>query len=516
MVDLQSSDWSLTQLIYPEEAERGTPLSLADNGSTYYASAVFEINTRNIVLIRNSLGQSRIIKGPGHSVSLDIEPAFPCLCATFTYSTSDLHTITEVTVDDADSVTRTGSHFDIPWCNWINSKVEQLLLQDPFLPSSSILEFILNDSITFFESFAVDTPWGSFTCILASDMAFANACAARVALPHEFLLCQGFKTPLRSPPILSEEEQQQQLSPNKHRKLEKRYIPPPPDTRKTQIANHFRQHGYKMFQIECPFCYDTYSMDSAIRLFCGHIYCKECMDRFLEIIVREMGTKPEYPFMCPDSDCKSLINLAYDETLKRLLSPTQLERVLENFKCPPNPPATSIVSCPRASCSSTTMKQCSGTSLVYCDVCTTTWCERCLVRVKGEHKFTDCDSKFVGDLNARYRQLEEGSELKRTVDASHPWIGTYVRWFEVSKRSTHDKDVRFGGDDNLDGGAIKRGGAASSAFVLVSANQELYQNVQSSVSAGVHTSAATSKEEDNDCIFNDDDEEDDTPESDCE
>ncbi|KAI9334399.1 hypothetical protein BDR26DRAFT_866992 [Obelidium mucronatum] len=433
------SDWCLSELIYPDEVAQGTPLILVD-ANTCTASAAVQVNTRSIALITNTLGctravyQSQVDFAANNAVSFTIEPVFPLLRATFTYSPSDLYTITTAFVDDFESFSRSGSHFNISWCNWINGKIEALLQEDPSLPSSAILEFIINDSFQLFESFSACTPWGAFTFILTEELAASvGSGTTKVTLPHAYLLAQGFKTPLRLPPSIVQLDGQTAIgngsSSPTAKNMRRKYHPPPLETREAQLASYFRQHSYELFQIECPFCLDTCFMKDAVRLFCGHIYCKECMDRYLDLSVREMSLKSEYPFLCPESGCKSPINLAYDETLKRLLSKEQVEKVLDGFKTH-DPRSTSIVSCPRASCDSVVMKQVSGGSLVYCETCGTTWCDRCLVRVKGEHSLYHCDSQFVDDLRSRYIQLVEGSELKGKVDEKHPWIQTYIRWLE--------------------------------------------------------------------------------------
>ncbi|KAJ3088397.1 translation termination inhibitor protein itt1, partial [Physocladia obscura] len=497
-VDEDDSDWAVTRVIYEAETEAGSG-KLQFNLAVGIATGVAKvsINSQNMCFVLDGQlvepepqlepqGQAAnaereqtqtIIQIPTKTVYGVIEPRLPPLHVTFTWAATDLHSLLTAHVTDEDPATR--RHFHVNWINWINDKIEQNFLASNLCTSSEIISFVVNDTFAFFSPHphSLETPYGTFQLfdLQADDKNFESAGFCYGAQTYFSVLIStlhrnAFDT------LVAPETYPEPITAPVSRKRKPRVVAVVPETRESTLASFFLANLQKSILFFCAICHDVTLAAAATRLYCGHVFCTECITHYVSMIARECHNKNSsyrksiYPFVCPARGaCGQHINLGADETLRRLLPPDVVDRVVEDLRKGSmehiSEAVSGLRSCLRLACHRSSSEAASASSmrvlntgtvaysqksaqLVYCDACHTVWCERCLQRIPDmKHLFEECDPRFAFDLCARYKRLVDASnsnssddspvenisavkEKLALVNSKMPWLRHYVEWIQ--------------------------------------------------------------------------------------
>ena len=197
------------------------------------------------------------------------------------------------------------------------------------------------------------------------------------------------------------------------------------------------------YQVDCPICLDNVPMKDSFRITCDHIFCRECIETYVQFKVEELVSARYSPFVCPLTDCRQPMLLI--GCVKKLLSTANMDNVRTWMKDMKSPPCWSLDRCLSLKCggigcmrrvnpdhpSLVAGKDLTETSHhVYCDDCGGTWCELCLRKIDGAKHIQTCNPTKVVQFCQRY--LNAPNEMKVKCETRYPWIKLYAR------AATHD------------------------------------------------------------------------------
>ncbi|KAJ3347555.1 hypothetical protein HDU83_002018 [Entophlyctis luteolus] len=396
------SDWAVTCIIYAQETS-GSALRLDEAAGVVRAETTVSVDSKGILLMA--------LRADGiHEFT--VEPRFPLLKLVVEYAPNDLFTPVAAYVEDADLKVRKSHLFHPDWMEWINAELVNLIAATE--PSSSILEFIMHDSLRFIEPVGtIESDIGTLSVLRHDDMWLRPQAGTFTVSKEEHIYCSFDTASLLPQP----DSVQDLFSPSASGKgkISSRQ---PEQSRIQNLVRQLRLSVCHILPFECAICFDKCLSADATRLFCGHVFCTECIQHYLAITMRELARpkwRHSYPFVCPNAGCSQTINLAYDQTLTRLLSKKDIQKFMDvaalgdvmafiaKGQAPARKPsrALSITSCPRTGCRKKSMMSFENTTLVFCDFCSRTWCERCLSRVTEHHPSDECSPLFAVDLVRR-------------------------------------------------------------------------------------------------------------------
>ena len=196
----------------------------------------------------------------------------------------------------------------------------------------------------------------------------------------------------------------------------------------------------KMYNNECPICFDTRRCDEGTTLPCGDFFCEDCFPYYLHVKVTELREYRINPFLCPMQNCRA--EICIEKIVKSHISKED-SQLIERWKRDLEFPQCHLLDrCPSKSCgtnNATTkakedymMRRSSNDAVnkfVFCEVCDKVWCELCMRRIhkgmtRAEHKSV-CEFQQMTKFCRRY--LRASDEMKLKCEEMYPWICTYAR-----------------------------------------------------------------------------------------
>jgi hypothetical protein len=280
-----------------------------------------------------------------------------------------------------------------PWLEWMNKQASDILSETEM--SYTVCEWIEHNALEFYG-------------IVINDL--GSGFNAAVSLEYTFEGGNGsihIEDRLRYPTALFDENDD---SKKKTVTLE--------SFARSTILSKWRE----WLNIQCLFCFEEIVASDAIEITCGHMYCRECITRYIQTTVPDLPTHHENPFKCPVLSCRNKIQL--NTCVKDLASKEEWKALVQwrhNIK---HPKALMLQVCPKKSCGARNMRQSKQDHVVFCDDCGGTWCELCMQRFVGDHDKEDCDAVPVFKLCRRYRNASD--EIKEKADKRWPWLKEYA------------------------------------------------------------------------------------------
>lgn len=211
-------------------------------------------------------------------------------------------------------------------------------------------------------------------------------------------------------------------------------------------AQEYVQHALlhcwpKMYQSQCPICFDTRRCDEGTTLPCGDFFCQDCFPVYLHVKVTELSEYRQNPFLCPVQGCRA--ELCIETIIKPYISKENVQ-LIERWKRDLEiPPCYLLDRCPSKSCSTNTtikkdkddyyiMRRSNNdvkNKFIFCEVCEKEWCELCMRRIhkgvtRAEHKEV-CEMQMMLKFCRRY--LCASDEMKHKCEEMYPWICNYSR-----------------------------------------------------------------------------------------
>lgn len=126
---------------------------------------------------------------------------------------------------------------------------------------------------------------------------------------------------------------------------------------------------------DCVICLESKTETNFVKLECGHTFCKECLNRALEVCFREKNTNE---LKCPDVNCKN----NYTERDVRNITDNAREK-LELFSTIKAKEwlttEQGIKHCPTANCPYSFINEDNNNVRTTCPSCNKTYCSNCLV-----------------------------------------------------------------------------------------------------------------------------------------
>jgi hypothetical protein len=195
----------------------------------------------------------------------------------------------------------------------------------------------------------------------------------------------------------------------------------------------------KMYQSQCPICFDSRRCDEGTTLPCGDFFCEDCFPYYLHVKVTELSEYRRNPFLCPVQGCRS--ELCIEKIVKQHVSKEDI-LLIERWKRDLEfPPCFLLDRCPSKSCKTNTSKAKDNSYImrrtnsdvknkfIFCEVCKKEWCELCMRRInkgvtRAEHKEV-CEMQMMLKFCRRY--LRASDEMKQKCEEMYPWICNYSR-----------------------------------------------------------------------------------------
>ena len=321
------------------------------------------------------------------------------------------------------------------WKTWMQSKANMLLKQESF--SFNVCDFIAHQAMRYFETLDENSKHG-YSAILFKEESFGC---------HD----HGDDIGDDYPWITNAEEDNDKICIIDDVRLDKEFIRGTPTIH--IYARHAMKRNWKRYSTyKCPICFCSDSCESAVELPCDHLYCKECIDMYVETIIADikMYKYRVNPFICPIVSCKANMNVLERSSpvckeIKirtcEVLTEVQKDCVREWKKDMAFPSGQVLSICPRPNCKAKGMRKINNRpteTIARCEECDACFCELCVKRIyKKEIGFDHrpkCDEGDALKLVKRY--LRANTEIQDRCHERWHWLKEYASRREIDMSLT--------------------------------------------------------------------------------